>query len=94
MIKRYWARMSSLFESKPQGLETVELIGADDIKDSFIVWHKVEDGLPRDNIAVITIVKDRYDERGYHYEIWDRGQLGINPEIALYWAYLPKPPKE
>jgi len=62
MIKRYWARMSTLFESKPQGLETIELIRKSDIADSLVKWHDLPDDLPPEDLEALV--------RGWSISVW------------------------
>jgi len=76
-MKRYWIRPAALFEYKPKGFPTFEIIKPDDIKDSLIVWHKVEDeGIPL--------------EQGYYWcrlgnDIYETIYLGLDKLNRLYW---------
>ena len=94
-MKRYWVDIPNLTNSTMELYQPVEMVKYDDIKDSLIVWHKVEDELPDEKYDGEIVVKWKLSpECGWHYDITGSGYIRAHPTVITYWAYLPKPPKE
>ena len=98
-MKRYFVHPDCYFEegSPEIGKRFVAFIKEDDIKDSLIVWHKVEDG-DWPNIGE-DIICDTGAETFEGYLVdWGCGFYSYKHETesvdVIQWAYLPKPPKE
>jgi len=104
MIKRYAVDKDFLFETDiVTGLpDYVEVVLLTDIKDSLIVWQKVEDELPKKN-GMYFVQSKRHVPVTANYSVkYDLWQLFIpatpllfQPELKdiIEWAYI-KPPKE
>lgn len=101
-MKRYWIRPAALFEYKPKGFPTFEIIKTDDRP---LVWHKVEDELPEgEGYYLVYFLADTeygneatYDICWYsNYCNWSMGAFTMAEDglIPTHWAYLPRPPKE
>ena len=106
MIKRYWVNpkytQPVLPDIEPMTGIIELVVRYDDhleettkLKDSLIVWHKVEDELPDEKYDGEIVVKWKLSpECGWHYDITGSGYIRAHPTVITYWAYLPKPPKE
>ena len=100
-MKRYWVDIPNLTNGTMELYQPVEMVKYDDIKDSLIVWHDLEenpDDLPeRDDRYVLL-----YRHEGMpilrlyigDYLSVEKKWLGIPRAVEIiYWTEI-KPPKE
>ena len=90
-MKRYWVDIPNLTNSTMELYQPVEMVKYDDIKDSLIVWHRVEDELPLQPNTGIIIGMSIH---GFLWHIYwafgkwfdARTQEGVSDIIQ--WAYI------
>ena len=105
-MKRYETRTVLTGEGGLQECVDGEWCMWNDIKDSLIEWHKVEDGLPEyiseggELFTGNAIVEGKDDENESAIAFYREDEGWLLPNGAhlwfkpIKWAYLPKSPKE
>jgi len=98
MIKKYWFKLCDdrTDRSPNEQVGSFEFVKTFDIKDSLIVWHKVEDGLPlQPNTGIIIGMSIHGFLRHIYWVFGKWFDARIQEEVSdiIHWAYI-KPPKE